>query len=278
MQKYNLAEYGIDDGAEGPDDDVSSSDDFEERGDDNDSTNTAMSVNVVFPDIPLDEFSQRFDWLVKYCTSLQDMLKTLTEPTAISRMPFPICAFGTLRCFLNNNHYMGLPLDTKACPHNIDALERDHRRRSPNVITQGTYAYWCPVYVPYTSCEGLRIEYAESTGSKAELFCYTPEQFNLVIAGVDRLENYTFGRKTNLYNRTLMWVHLLPWAMIQEMDHDVTSRRHWHQHPSEMKRIFKVPAWVYSSTRTNAELGNNTSYGEVVIWHDKKDQPEIVGA
>eukprot|EP00760_Papus_ankaliazontas_P004222 PhM_4_TR1170/c0_g1_i1/m.14203 len=183
QQKYNLAEYGICDEDDLTDDSQDHSnphatDDtlfYKNIDDDSDSMNTVISMVADYPPLPESQFPQRFDWMQSYCTGMLDHLRSLGDTVTLGeilRLPFPICAFGTLRIFEHNNVFMGLPRDDTTVNHLRAQLERDHQRRLPDKPkTTAQYSYWSPIYVPETCCEGLQLQHCPGVGCKAEFFC-----------------------------------------------------------------------------------------------------------
>jgi hypothetical protein len=269
MTTYNLAEYGFD---EGDDELEGGSGEDECNAHDNDddamSIDTSYTVVMDLPTVYVEQYPSRLHWLVAYATMLTQVMAQYSNDVIISRMPFPIAAFGTLRVYLQNNHYMGLPGDSASSLHDVGRLERDQLRQTTEVKGKGAkYSYWSPIHVPHTACEGLYLTFSPHVGCKAELFAYEPQEFSKVIDHIDNLENYRVCRRSSLYNRTLLWCHVLPWGMHDEMTVDLTDRRCWSLTPQEVHHWPRVPVWTYSRVSVNALLLKE--FPETVLWHDR---------
>lgn len=168
-------------------------------------------------------------------------------------IPYPMAVFGTLRKDCGNHHRM------KVAP--IAKLQK--------------------AFLPHFAAKGLGIYGVENSCAPFEVYHYTPDNWNKMIPGVDRLESFSPNRSPEDswgYHRTLMAMRLLP----DDFDHplfanlrdagsgewrpsvNLSEYRDLAIPPGEWEKYPVVYAWVYSNKDNNQKVAKLP--GQPVRW------------
>jgi gamma-glutamylcyclotransferase (GGCT)/AIG2-like uncharacterized protein YtfP len=169
-----------------------------------------------------------------------DAVKLLqNSPERDFDLPFPMGVFGTLRKGCGNDYLM----------------------------RRGEVSLHRKAFMPHFLARGLSISFNNGSSAPFEIYCYTQDNWNKMIKGVDALEGFSPNRieyHSYGYFRTLAWLHLLP----EDFSHKLYEGK-WLGDSRDLKipqeqwsQYDRVPCWVYSNKRGN-EMANKV---DTVIW------------
>jgi hypothetical protein len=181
--------------------------------------------------------------MIQEALDLLERSKELPTPDRWG-LPFPMGVFGTLRKNQSNNRRMHA----------------------------GRVGLHRKAFMPHFVAQGLSIKFNKDASAVFEVFFYTPDEWKLMIPGVDALEGFRPSDVSDKqdqwrefgYWRTLAWLHLLP----EDYKHPLYEEDVWHNQrnlqidPATWSQYPRIPCWVYSSISQNRASKET----DTVIW------------